>query len=551
MSECSHDAGGGRDGAAAPPARFTWEDTVICYLGFLLYLGVALYLRRLDFVFGDAVSRTAQAFAILYSRDPHLAAIGFAWNPLPTLVQVPVVALLHTLRLDVVAAGSLVSAAAGAATLVALNRAARRAGLPGRLRRPLLALYATNPMVVLYGANGMSEALFILLIVLIVANFMQWAQTRAAGPFVVLVAASALAAQTRYEAAALAVAVAVALALSCVPLAGLAGLTAAWQRAEGYLIAYLVAPAYSLASWLFFNWAIQGDPLFFLHSVYSNAAQTAEIRAGAVGYLHGALYTLPGALLFGLDRSLRLFPLAGAATAAAALLALARRDVALGGVVLMSAAIPLFEVAMVYLGESFGWLRFFIYGIPFTYLLLIALWRAAPGLRRGGGGGAVWGVVLVGLLASNLATWTAMDTPALGREENDITCRVFRHQCLPSAYALQGPREVSAYIERAVPPGNVLLDTYRGFPIPLVSAQPTRYVVTSDRDFERAVLHPYGAVRYLLVPNPHGFNGLGRNDRINRAYPSLWRRGSRWTRLVRAFPDTRDGWKLYRVVAAP
>jgi hypothetical protein len=160
-------------------------------------------------------------------------------------------------------------------------------------------------------------------------------------------------------------------------------------------------------------------------------------------------------------------------------------------------------------------------------------------------------VVGVALLASNLASWKAMDTPTVGREENDITCKIYRQRCLPSAYALQGSREVSAYIdyiERVVPPGNVLIDTYRGFSIPLVSAHPARYIVTSDQDFERSILHPFGEVRYLLVPNP---GGLGSDDRINRAYPSLWRHGSSWTKLVREFSDTRDDWKLYRVIRSP
>jgi len=31
---------------------------------------------------GDAIARTTQAHAIVLSRDPHLAAIGFIWPPL-------------------------------------------------------------------------------------------------------------------------------------------------------------------------------------------------------------------------------------------------------------------------------------------------------------------------------------------------------------------------------------------------------------------------------------------------------------------------------------
>ena len=38
---------------------------------------------------GDAWSRITNAYYVLYSRDPHLAAIGFIWNPLPSLMAIP------------------------------------------------------------------------------------------------------------------------------------------------------------------------------------------------------------------------------------------------------------------------------------------------------------------------------------------------------------------------------------------------------------------------------------------------------------------------------
>jgi hypothetical protein len=157
---------------------------------------------------------------------------------------------------------------------------------------------------------------------------------------------------------------------------------------------------------------------------------------------------------------------------------------------------------------------------------------------------------MLSLLASNVASWTAMATPAVGREEHYITCKVVHPRCPSSgkAYALQGIREVSAYVERLPSSGKVLLDTYQGFAIPLVSADPARYVVTSDRDFAYSVLHPSATVRYVLVPAP---KGLGPSDRINRQYPSLWRKGASWAHLIRAFGDTQDDWKLYEVVVAP
>src|SRR5690606_5766592 len=41
----------------------------------------------MGYMHSDAVSRVANAFYVLYSRDPHLGAIGFVWNPLPSLLE--------------------------------------------------------------------------------------------------------------------------------------------------------------------------------------------------------------------------------------------------------------------------------------------------------------------------------------------------------------------------------------------------------------------------------------------------------------------------------
>ena len=62
----------------------------------VLYLALAAYITLLTHSEGlgqDGVSRVAIANRILFSRDPHLAAVGFVWSPLPELVLVPLVAL--------------------------------------------------------------------------------------------------------------------------------------------------------------------------------------------------------------------------------------------------------------------------------------------------------------------------------------------------------------------------------------------------------------------------------------------------------------------------
>ena len=529
----------------SPDLGFRRQNRAIFALACGFYIAVAFYLRHLDLYIDDAVARTAQAFSVLYSRDPHLGAIGFVWNPLPTLLQLPLITVLHTARLDPLLAGNLLTAICGAAALCVLNRAMLRAGLPPWFRWLLLALYGLNPVVVLYSANGESEALFILLVILVVTSFIEWAETRSLRALLVMTLVSALAVQTRYESFALVAAVAGAIILTCVPLIRHIGISGAARRVESYSLAYLVAPAYSCATWAFFNWTIKGDPLFFLHSAYSNIAATAQFREDGASYLNGVVYSWPGSFQYGVSRLFGIFPAFGAILLLAVCLATARRarSMTLPGVVLISLAIPSFEIAMIERGASFGWLRFFMYGIPFSFLLLIALCRTIPGLVQGRHAQLLWVLISLVVLGSNAASWIAMDTPSIGREEEYVACKILHPNWISSRSTNRDSKEIDAVVQ-SLPPGRVLLDTYQGFAIPVVSAQPARYVVTSDLDFEAILRHPAGTVRYILVPYP---DALGLADNINQQYPDLWERSSSWTLLRRTFPQTANHWKLYEV----
>ena len=59
-----------------------------------IYLAVGWYLNvEQQFLFGDALSRVQAAQSVLFSRDPHLSAIGFIFTPLTAIVQLPLIAL--------------------------------------------------------------------------------------------------------------------------------------------------------------------------------------------------------------------------------------------------------------------------------------------------------------------------------------------------------------------------------------------------------------------------------------------------------------------------
>jgi hypothetical protein len=523
------------------------EDVVLFASSLGIYLTFALYLRSLDIFIGDAVARTANAFWVLFSRDPHLGAIGFVWNPLPSLMQLPLVAALRLLHVDVMLAGNLMSAACGATTLATLNVAIRRAGLRAGLRWPVIALYGLNPMIMFYSANGMSEAPFIACLVLAVVGFIWWSETHSLYAFTLMAFVTALALWVRYEALALTAAIAFSLVPMHWPLAKYLGIDLVAERIEAHITAYLSVAFYFFGLWVFFNWMIMGNPFYFLFSPYGNIAQTVQFRVGGGAILSPIVGSIVDSLRYGLQQSLRLFPAFVAIALLALFVSMRHRHVMLFCILLIFLSIPLFEIFMIYRGSSFGWLRFFMYGIPFSYLLLVGLWSAAPELFRRRGV-MVWAIIFIALLLSNVASWFAMDNPHIGREEYIVTRKLVDPSQSSLGYSLEPTRKIANYIAQFPPEEKVLMDSALGYAIPLLAPDPTRFVVTSDRDFELILAQPYGNVTYILVPKPEG---LGANDRINREYLDLWKSGTHWTELVKEFEDMVVHWKLYRVIGEP
>src|ERR1700722_9381631 len=126
--------------------------------------------------FGDAVSRMANGFYVLYSRDPHLAAIGFVWNPLQSAADIVPLLLYHLwpplATRDM--AGTIVSSLCMAGATYQLLAAFREWGVPRAPRLILVAPFALNPMVVFYGANGMSEALYLFTLIATCRYLARW-----------------------------------------------------------------------------------------------------------------------------------------------------------------------------------------------------------------------------------------------------------------------------------------------------------------------------------------------------------------------------------------
>jgi hypothetical protein len=69
------------------------EGLVLALIALVVYgLASVCDVFHLQKYSGDALSRVANAYYVLFSH-PHLGALGMVWNPLPSLLELPIVAL--------------------------------------------------------------------------------------------------------------------------------------------------------------------------------------------------------------------------------------------------------------------------------------------------------------------------------------------------------------------------------------------------------------------------------------------------------------------------
>ncbi len=559
----SRRAWSGSGSTVLPLRRLAGEGGLVLTLSFLLYLGLAAWLvLKVGLLAGDGISRTANAYYVLFSRDPHLAAVGFVWNPLPSLVQIPL--LLFKDVWPALAtrgfAGDIQSAAFMAGAAYQLNRALAELGTRRVPRVLITLLFALDPMVMFYGWDGMSEASLLFAMLMTARHLARWAREGELRWLVLSGVGLAIGYTTRYETAAAALGVTL----------FVVGLTLwrggeTWRRRAWNALADAVAVASPFAlvftGWAAASWILVGAPFAQFSSVYGNSSQVSMEQATHPPLLTGAVQAL--------GQMEHMEPLWLVVLVLAAIVGVLRRDAAIPAIASVFCSVLAFMFLTRVTGMILPWFRYFIELVPMVGLLLGAVW-SDPAPERGHGGGTgparprrCW----VGPLKSGAAALTAlvllapalpvsalaMANPSIAPEEAADLRPLYAHA--PETFRITEEVAVARYLDRMhLAAGSVLLDADAGFAIVLNSDNPHQFVITPDYDFESDLADPRAAgVRYMLVPRR---GGVGSADALNRAYPSLYATGAGFATLVHDFSDpslgSSDlGWRLYRVVGSP
>ncbi|WP_232079587.1 ABC transporter [Mycolicibacterium parafortuitum] len=535
-------------------------------MAFAGYTAVGYWLQvRQGFLLGDALSRTAAAQSVLFSREPHLAAIGFIFTPLTAMVQLPLVALASWWP-DITArafAGTVMSAAFMAGASVQILSMGNDRGLPRRYSLLITALFACHPMIVFYGSNGMSEAPFVFFLIWAVRRLTMWMVDDDVHHLIAAGAvAMGLAYLTRYDAAA------------CVAAAGvLVGATTYLRAREGprlkrALLDVILVSGPGIAAvlgWAAASWLITGEALAQFTSQYGNAAILEQSGGGAANIVAGLGYS--GVCLLLLAPTL--VPLTG--WAAVTGLRRPTRQMLLPPILIFGAALA-FQTLTYATGGTFPFLRFYIVAVPFAAcmaLLVVPDGTLASPTRRGRHApeippvhtvpsyraGAVAAVLFAACIP--VAAW-GMSLPAYAPQEyalgavlrpdpDDTSPRKDEQRRIAATFSTE--RELAQYLDGlGLPPGSVITDTMYGFAVVVASRKPKTFVVPSDRDFVKLLNTPsaYG-IRYLLaVPN----TGRGTADALNLRYPTLYDTGSDVATLELEIPNSganQPNYRLYRV----
>ncbi|QIS03216.1 ABC transporter [Nocardia brasiliensis] len=534
----------------------------------LLYLVTGTWLTAgRGFLMGDALSRVSATQAALFSRDPHLSAIGFVFTPLTSLAQLPMVAFEPLLPAITTwgLSGVLMSALfmGGAATMIYGIGADR--GAPPWLTLCVTALFVLNPMVVCYGGNGMSEAPFLFCLCWAVRRLMRWVYTDGAHDLTACGIALGLAYLTRYDALAPAAAAALLVAV----LGGLRrrGCAHRWSGVAMDLVVLLAPIVLAFVVWAGTSWLITGQAFQQFTSQYGNTAILAQSGATSAAEKAAALqYSIASMAVLGPALPL-LLPIACA-------LAVRRRDLTVSAPILLCGAVLAFQTMSYLSGSTFAFLRFYVAAIPLAAVLalcVVPVRRRPPSHRPGPAAlvppprpkaPAAALVATVALLAASLpVTAAGMNNHDLAVQEYALGAVLFPQPYNASpryadkrriAATFSTGRKVADYLDAMrLPRGSVLMDTVFGFSVVIASRRPDQFVVPSDRDFVRVLNRPAErGVRYILaVPA----TGRGTSDAVNRRYPTLYENGAEIATLAMEIPNDGAGepdWRLYRVLGA-
>lgn len=497
---------------------------IFCAIIFILEAGFGFYFGYVKgIILTDAFSRTANAFYVIFVKPPRFASIGLIWNPLPSTVQLPLIALSKFWRplASSGIAANIVTALFAAITSGILLNTFMTLKISNKVSVIITSLYAFNPFIFFYGCNGMSETIFFTFLVYIICNLTLWLK-RGKSKYIITIAFALIGLFfTRYEAIPFAAAIGICLIL-------IIWLSKRERRyykkgdileryyyMEGSIILLYTPLFYAIFLWIIFNLVITGNPLYFLNSSYSNVSQSIfskDFGSLLDTIIYATIRVKPFLILFIGIIIMRIIQKK-----------LLRADVFIISILVSS--LIAFHCYMLLKGNSFGWLRFFSYSLP---ICIAWIPYEISVVKKKYKTMAIWIFVLC-LSLSCVLCFRALENPDIAKEEQNLTIS-------------QETYYIARYINERLPDKKIMMDSFLTNGIILNINNINNLIVTSSLDFYECLDNPVdNKVDYILVPET---KGVGKLDAINQKYIDLYSDGAEWCKEEAEF----EGFKLYKVI---
>ncbi|HTX01905.1 MAG TPA: hypothetical protein VMD59_24190, partial [Acidimicrobiales bacterium] len=437
------------------------------------------------------------------------------------------------------------------------------------VRLVVLVAIALNPMVILYGGNGMSEALYLLTMTMTTRYLLRWLRRGDLISLVYAAAALGLGYLARNEA--VLSAFFGGLTVLAITFLGTAGVLR--QRLAAALtdfVIFLAPVVTSFAAWAVASYVITKQWFAQFSSMYGTTSQL-KIAPNSVT-------THSGRLIEEVKGIEALAPLLVVMLVIAVVLAWRRRDLAVLAPITVLGGGLAFDFSEYFLNNLAWSLRYYILSIPLGILLTGALFADLPPvraswttpsyrLRRVAAGDRPpprvhrWAIGLAGAVVAFLlvlptlpTTVEAMGNSQLGSLELQGLGFIFHSppDAADRGYAdhWQHVKDMDDYLESLhLGNGQVLMDNFPGCAPDLIieSDDPRMFVIPNDRDFQRTLAAPITFnAHYMMLPAPTGLNGL---DAISDEYPRMYENGAGIATLVHTFlaGGACSAWRLYHV----
>lgn len=482
------------------------ESTAVFAISFAAFALLGYWLIvQMRVVSFTSLAHLTGAYLSWHNDPPKLAAIGFNYPPLQTIVLLPFT-IASSMATSLVAL-CLCSGLFGGLTMMTINRVLVRFELAALLRYVVLALVAATPTVAFSAADGGSAVVSLCLLAAAMSALVWWHVTISIRYLITSGLLFALAGLSDY-------AMYVWMALGGLMVAHtLTRRRAQADEVEGSMITYLSPSVYAFAMWLLLNALIVHSPFGWAASTTTGAVTGASI--GTVPVDVGQ--SLVGALRLTWASS----PLLLAVVPLLLATAVARRDGLAAWLAAFAVAAVLIPAGEALIYRNAAQLQL-SKGLPMVMMSVLGmayLYRTFKPLRW------LTGLALVaGLAGSGVVVWNSIAT----YRYQDLE-RSFRSAVI-SGSSQEGARQpggevvginqelamadyIDTHVQRAK---SILTDNSQTYGVILLSGDPALFrtrVDHGDASWLRQVRRPSRRVHYMLVAQ----NDPG--DRISQTYP--------------------------------